>query len=297
MISGLAGRQHGVVARRQLLQAGITRHQVALRLTDGRLHEVHRGVYLVGHTVPPPHAREQAALLACVPGAVLSHRTAGALWSLLAYPVAAPVRVTLRRGRTAARPGITTHRATLERRDVRRRHGLPLTSPPRTILDLACELDRDELELVVAEASYRRLATERELRDQLERNPGKRGNASLRRVLELAGGPQRTRSVAERRMLRLLRDAGVTGYEANARIHGYEVDLLWREHGLAVEIDGYAGHSGRVAFERDRLKIATLKAHGVDVVPVTPRRIRDDPDGTLGRLLRALERAGYRAAA
>ncbi len=89
-------------------------------------------------------------------------------------------------------------------------------------------------------------------------------------------------------MLRLLRGAGITGFEANARIHGYEVDLLWRDLGLAVEIDGYDAHSGRVAFERDRLKLATLNAHGLTVMPVTGRQLRVDPAGVLSRLRRAL---------
>jgi very-short-patch-repair endonuclease len=95
-------------------------------------------------------------------------------------------------------------------------------------------------------------------------------------------------------MLRLLRDASLGEHELNARIHGYEVDVLWRELGFAIEIDGYRAHSGRVAFERDRLKIATLKAHGLDVMPVTPRQLRADPKGVLARLRRALALAGHR---
>lgn len=287
----MAARQHGVVARRQLLEAGVSAQQIKVRLRGGRLHEVHRGVYLVGHVVPPPYAREQAALLACGPAAVLSHRSAAALWGLLSYPPTAPVRLTLPPGRSADRPGLAIHRLCLEGRDTRRRHGLPLTSPPRTILDLAAELARAALERLVAEAAYRRLAGEGELRDQLARNPRKHGAPALRAVLDLPGGPRRTRSPAERAMLRLLRRAGFNGYETNARIGGYEVDILWRDLQLAVEVDGYEAHSGRVAFERDRLKIATLKARGVDVMPVTGRQIRDDPDGVAARLRRAVAAA------
>ena len=143
---------------------------------------------------------------------------------------------------------------------------------------------------MVAEAAYRRLASETELADQVARNEGKRGVANLRRVLGLAGGPQRTRSHGERAMLRLIREARLTGYEANARIHGYEVDLLWRDAGVAVEIDGWDGHSSRIAFERDRLKSATLNSHGVSVIPITGRQIRDDPDGVIDRLMRAIAR-------
>lgn len=287
VIATLAARQRGVVARYQLLAAGVSRHQIALRIRNGRLYEIHRGVYLVGHIVPPPLAVEQAALLACGDDALLSHRSAASLWDLLPYPASAPAWVTIPPERSADRRGIRIARAEVPARDLRRRHGLALTSPPRTILDLSSLLVSDELERVVAEASYRHLASEAELEAQIEDNQGKRGVARLCRVLDLPGGPRRTRSPAERAMLRLLRRAGVTGFETNARIHGYEVDLLWRAEKLAVEIDGWDAHSGRVAFERDHLKLATLTAKGLAVMPVTGRQIRDDPAGVLDRLRRA----------
>jgi very-short-patch-repair endonuclease len=97
-------------------------------------------------------------------------------------------------------------------------------------------------------------------------------------------------------MLRLLRRAGITGYEVNARIHGYEVDLLWRNERLAVEIDGYDAHSGRVAFERDHLKLATLTAKGLIVMPITGRQIGDDPMGVVRRLRRGLAESRPRRA-
>jgi very-short-patch-repair endonuclease len=292
-IAELARRQHGVVARRQLLKAELSSTMIGRRLRAGRLHQLHHGIYLVGHEVPPTFAREMAALLACGPYAVLSHRSAAAISGLLSHPATAPVCVNVPPGRSVTRPRIEFHRGVLERRDVRHRHGMRLTSPPRTILDLSAKLDPDELERLIAEANYRRLASERELQDQLARNPGRRGSTRLRRIVGQPGGAHRTRSQAERRLLRLLRQTGVTGYETNARIHGYEVDVLWRELNFVVEIDGYDGHSGRVAFERDRLKLATLNASGVTVMPVTPNRLRDDPEGAVARLLRALVLAGY----
>lgn len=204
------------------------------------------------------------------------------------YPAAHPVTVTVPPGRCRRRPGLEIHREALARRDLRRRRGLLVTSPPRTILDLAAMLDTDELEHVVAEAQYRRHATERELREQLERNAGRRGVVALRAILDLPGGPMRTRSPAERRMLHLLRSGGFAGFETNARIHGYEVDVLWRELDFAIEVDGYDAHAGRLAFERDRLKIATLKARGLDVMPVTGRQLRDDPAGVEERIRAAI---------
>lgn len=283
MIAGLAARQHGVVSRRQLIELSVTHGQIRLRLKNGRLHELHRGVYLVGHAVPPRYAPEMAALLACGTHAVLSHTTAASLWNLLPYPARGLVCITIPPGQTRKRPGLRIHRSKLHRRDVRHHHGLTLTSPPRTLLGLASELGPEDLEHLVAEAHYRHLASEDELRDQLYRNPHKPGVANLRRVLDLPGGPRRTRSPGERAMLRLLRRAGIAGFETNARVAGYEVDFLWRRERLIVEVDGFDGHSGRAAFERDRLKVSTLIARAHRVMLVTGRQIRNDPDGVLAR--------------
>lgn len=296
IIGALACRQHGVVARWQLLDAGVTAHQIDWRLRSGRLHEVHRGVFLVGHAVPPPLAVEQAALLACGENAVLSHRSAANLWKLLPYPASAPAWITVPPERRVVRSRVHVRRAAMRRNDVRERDGLSLTSPPRTLLDLSVLLDEAELESVVAEAQYRRFASETELKAQLEGNEGKRGVAKLRRVLDLPGGPQRTRSRGERAMLRFLRRAGVTAFETNAWIHGYEVDFLWRDANVAVELDGWDGHSGRIAFERDRLKTARLSAHGLTVIPVTGRQLRHDPAGVVERLRQALAAARNRVA-
>src|SRR5689334_18698184 len=174
IIAALASRQHGVVAHWQLVAAGVTTNQIEWRLRNGRLHELHRGVYLVGHRAPPPLAVEQAALLACGEAAALSHRSAANVWNLLPYPASAPVWVTVPPGKHATRPRIKFHRARLARRDIRKRSALRLTSPPRTILDLSARLDANELESVVAEAEFRRLASQAELRAQVEGNEGKR---------------------------------------------------------------------------------------------------------------------------
>ena len=205
------------------------------------------------------------------PVAVLSHRSAASLWNLLPYPAPGDVCITSANGRGATRAGIEAHRKLLNRCDIRRRHGMPLTSPARTILDLAVTLGAndegrmahplephllDELERIVAEAQFRRLAEDAELREQLARNPNRPGVRALRAVLDFPGGPRRTRSSGERALLRLLRAREITGYEVNAVIAGHEVDFLWPDLRLAVEVDGYDAHSGRIAFERDRLKVA-----------------------------------------
>lgn len=207
VISTLAERQHGVVARFQLLAAGVGAEQIKRRLASGRLTEHHRGVYLAG-AVAPAHANEMAALLAYRLEATLSHRSAAALWQLLPYPATAPAWVTIAPERSASRPRIKACRARLSKRDIRHRKRMRVTSPPRTICDCAALMeDPYDLERLVAEANYRGLASEAELSEQLERNPGKRGNRRLRSVLDLPGGPRRTRSPGERALLRLLRGA------------------------------------------------------------------------------------------
>jgi predicted transcriptional regulator of viral defense system len=143
-VARLAAAQHGVVTATQLVRTGLSRGAIAHRVAQGRLHRVHHGVYLVGHPIPPALARETAALLACGDGAVLSHRSAGKLWALLDADGSVDVTV-LKEGK--GRAGIRIHRtACLETRDIKRRHGLPLTSPARTLLDLAEVLTPRELE-------------------------------------------------------------------------------------------------------------------------------------------------------
>src|SRR5690242_9072718 len=164
-----------------------------------------------------------------------------------------------------------------------------VTSPPRTVFDMAAVLDDpDELEVLVAEAHFRRLAREPELRDQVERNPSCHGVPLLKRVLEIEGGPQRTRSDGERFLLRSLRRRGIRGFEANAIVHGEEVDFLWRPEQFCVELDGWDGHSSRAAFERDRLKWARLQAAGIAVLPITASQIKNDEAVVFDRMLAVL---------
>jgi hypothetical protein len=164
VIGTLAGKQHGVVARWQLLQAGVTPHQIELRLATGACMKFIAACTSLGTPCRHLHAFEQAALLACGASAALSHRSAASMWELLPYPASAPPWVTIPPGRRITRPRIHIRRARVPQRDVRRRHGLRLTSPPRTILDLAALLDEAELERVVGEAEYRGLVSEAELK-------------------------------------------------------------------------------------------------------------------------------------
>jgi len=290
VINRLAARQNGVVHREQLLAAGLSPMKIRTRLVDGRLVAIHRGVYLVG-AVPPEWAYPQAALFACGPDSILCARSAVAVWGLGSYPSRAYPWVLVRPHRRIERPRIVIHQGTVSEGEVRKRHGLRVTSPPRTVFDMARFTDDlYELEALVAEAHFRGLAREPELRDQVELNAGRRGAASLRTVLDLDGGPQRTRSDGERALLRLLRDHGINGFRCNEMVHGHEVDFVWDGLDFCVELDGWDAHSSRAAFEKDRLKRADLESKGVSVMPITGRQVTIDPTGVIARLIGALDR-------
>ena len=270
-IARLASLQYGVVSRAQLLILGLSEGAIDHRVAVGRLHCVHRGVYRVGHEAPLLFAREAAALLACGELAVLSHLAAGALW-LLVPPDQTAVDVTVLNGGRRPRPGIRVHRSSLPWADVTTCRGLPVTTPERTLADVAGSVEPAVLERAADEAVRRRLTTRARLREAAARAP------ALRAVLNQAGGPAFTRSEAERRLTALLRKAGLPPPEHNVHTAGHEVDLLWRDQALVIEIDGYAYHSGRAAFERDRARDADLMTAGLRVLRITWSQLTGEPE-------------------
>ena len=149
-------------------------------------------------------------------------------------------------------------------------------------------LQASDLEHVVATALRDGLARERELRSILDRCPTHNGAAELKAVLDLDGGPAFTRSWAERRMVSLCRQARMPVPVTNTRLHGWEVDCLWPEQRLVVEVDGYKFHGDRFAFESDRRKGAALVAAGYRVIRVTYRQLKDEPLAVIGAIALAL---------
>lgn len=288
VIARIAARQYGVVTRGQLAAAGVGRGSIDHRVAAGRLHRIHRRVYLVGHPVPPRFAREMAAALACGEGAALSHHTAASMWSLPCDD-ALEIDVTVPGRDPGTHPGIRTHRVRgLNPLDVRRCQRIQVTAPARTLLDLADVLPVRQLERAVNEAQIRRLVRPRQLLDVLERSLGRRGAGALRELLD--NRPAFTRSEAEARLLAVLRAAGLAPTAVNARIGPYEVDFLWRPNCLVVEFDGYAYHSNRAAFERDRTRDAELQARGYRVIRVTWRQLVAEPEAVITRIAQALAR-------
>jgi very-short-patch-repair endonuclease len=290
LIAGIAAAQHGVVTRTQLLCAGLSRRAIEHRLSQKRLHPVHRGVYLVGHPVPPPLARETAAIPACGEGAVLSHDSAAAVWGFRTL-TGEPIDITLPGRSGRSRSGIRVHSArSLDPRDVRHHSGLPLTAL----------LERSSTSLRVSrlatfsayeQAQILRFVREADLRAALDRSPGRRGGPALRPLLDDDRKPALTRSEAEARLLGLLRAADLPPTAVNERVGRHEVDFLWNEQRLVVEVDGFAYHAHRAAFERDRIRDAELQAAGYRVIRVTWVQIESRPEAVIARLAQALARS------
>ncbi|HEX7117454.1 MAG TPA: DUF559 domain-containing protein [Longimicrobiales bacterium] len=292
VLGELAERQHGVVTRAQLLRAGVAARVVDHRVATGRLRPIHRGVYRAGPLVAP-RALEMAAVLACGDGAVVSHRSASRLWELLpATGVREPVDVTVRY-RERRRPGIRVHRVrALPPDEVTRFEGVPITTPARTLLDLAGVAGVRELERAAARAERRGLVDRAQARALLARYPRRQGTGALAALLDGGTPLALTRSEAEERFLGLVRKGQLRLPEANVVVDGYEVDFLWRTERLIVEVDGFAYHASPQAFERDRRRDAVLGARGFHVLRVTWKQMDREPEAVLVRLAQMLARAG-----
>jgi very-short-patch-repair endonuclease len=263
-----AARQHGCLTTAQLAAAGIGRREIARWLADGSVRRRHRGVYVLG-PVESPLARYAAALLAVGPGAALSHQAAGALHELLPAPEHIDVTTAARGARQ--REGVhVRHTASLPQSAVRVLHHLRVTSPERTLIDLA-NAGHPSLARAVEEAQVRRLVAP----DALP--------AALR-----TPEPSFTRSEAERRLLALIRAANLPPPRTNVPLGPYVVDFLWPDHRLVVEVDGFAFHSSRAAFERDRARDADLQARGYRVIRITWRQLQREPHAVVARLAAAL---------
>lgn len=277
-LAALATSQHGVVAARQLLQLGFTRRAITIRIESGRLHPVHRGVYAVGHTNMSRKSWWIAAVLAAGPEAVLSHRDAAALWELaeLTQP---KVEVTLPRLGGRARPGIRIRRTRrLEDRERALKDGIPVTTVARTLLDLAAIVSRRHLREAYDNAERHDLLDVGELRELVETTTGRRGLSAIRRLLARdLESAARSRSALEVEFAIFCRESGLPEPIMNAYVGGYEVDAYWPDSRLVVELDGYEYHRGREAFERDRAKVGDLAELGIEVLPLTHRRLRSAP--------------------
>lgn len=286
-IARLAARQHGMVTWKQLCAAGVSRKAITANVRNGWLAVRHRGVYQLG-VFGGPFADEMAALLACGPHAAIGHWSSTFVFALAPRPVGG-VDVTIAKGLAGRRPGIRPHRTiTLPPCDVVVKHGLRVTTPARTLLDLAATAPRHVLERLTEEAQVQRLASTAELLAVIERNPGRSGVRRLREIALALDEPLLTRSEAEKRLRALIRSAGLPLPRTNVTRAGWEVDAVWDAQRLVVEVDGYKYHRPPAAFERDRRKDADLMLAGYRVLRITWRRLTREPAQVIALIAAAL---------
>lgn len=283
-IVALAGRQRGYVKRVQLLALGLGAKAIDHRIRARRLIPVHSGVYAVGHVPALPQDRAYGALLACGPEAVLSHNSAATLYGIYRLwdlPFEVTVPTARRRG------GIKIHRARLARTDVGLELGIRVTSPARTLLDMAPRMSRRQRARAFNHLRLDHGLTTQHLEDVLRRFPGHPGGG---RVAPLAGMRRRpTRSRLERKFHRFCEHHGLPEPQLNVEINGREVDAFFEEERLIVEVDGYDVHSGPASFEEDRERDASMLALDLPTVRVTEERLDDAPQREAERLHAILE--------
>jgi very-short-patch-repair endonuclease len=281
-LANLADRQHGVLAWWQLRAAGFTRGTVDSRLARGVLHIVHRGVYAFGHRRLTREGRWMAAVLALGEQAVLSHRSAAALWGMLPTSDSAFIHVSAPgRHRPRRRDRIIVHERTLVATTVH--EGIPVTTVEATLLDLAATVDRQTLGQAIAAAERRGIFDRRVWTPPTARP----GAATLRRAVGVHR-PAPVRSELERRFLQLCRDRGLPDPRVNTFVAGVEVDFFWPAHRLAVETDGEEWHSGRRRGD-DRDREAKLALAGIRTHRFGWEQVVDDP-GRVGDVVEALLR-------
>lgn len=290
LVAEIAGRQYGLVTRRQLLDRGVGRGAIDARLERGQLHPVHRGVYAVGHRELTRDGRWMAAVLACGHRAVLSHRAAGQLWRII--PITPSWPEVTRPTSFRPVPGIVCHRSMIPADELRVVDGIPVTSPPRTQFDLAALLSERQLERAFKEMEVRRLTDRLSIPHLLGRYPGRRGAATLRAILAARGPADFTRNEFEEGFLALIDRSGLPRPRFNASlwIRGrfFEPDCLWREERLMVELDGREVHGTDAAFEEDRVRDRILLAEGWQTARITWRQLHDEPEEVVADLRQAL---------
>ncbi len=244
VLARVAARQLGNLTRSQLVEAGVSVDAIDHWVRRGRLHSQFRGVYALGHVALPPFSREMAAVLACGDEALLSHASAAYVWGFRPPPADHVVDVTVTSGHVRRRPGIRVHLATALRTAHRtKKRGIPITSPARTLIDIAPELDARELELALHEMLATRLVSMTQVKAALEAYPRRRGTARLVGLVAHRGPTTLTHRGAEEKLFRLIRKSDLPRPLTNHRIGRFEADFYWPQHGLVVEVDGGDFHS------------------------------------------------------
>lgn len=252
LIRELGVTQHWVVTHDQLRALGLGSDSIRHRVEAGRLHPVHRGVYAVGRPALEREGRWLAAVLACGDDALLSHRSAAALWGLVRSSPGHDVEVVTPDAVLRGRRGIHVHRrADLGAEHRRKVSGVPVTDPISTLVDLASCAPEWQVEQAINAADRLDLVDPETLRATVPGLAPRPGKACIRR---LAGCDALTDTGLERKFLAIVRAANLPSPRTQAMVSGYRVDFYWPDLGLVVEADGWRYHrtSGEQATDQRR---------------------------------------------
>lgn len=287
-VGRLADRQYGVVSWQQLRDLGLGKDLIQHRIAAGRLLPLNRGVYAVGHRVIPREGRWMAAVLASGPDAVLSHWSAAALWGI--RPNSRSIIDITASQKSRSWKGIRRHHSALPADEIRVEEGIPVTTVPRTIFDLAASEPEDVVQNLLREAEYLELWDRLSLWDLVERYPGKRGVRKARAALERLKEepPGRKHSKLEERFAPFLRHHRLPLPRFNDWITAggkrFKVDCHWPGTGQIVELDGWQGHRTRTAFREDRARDRLLCVAGYSVTRLTWNQLNDEPEAVASDL-------------
>lgn len=276
----LAARQLGLVTRAEAMRAGATERVIQHRLASGRWVRVGPGVYRLAGVPVTWHQRALAACLGAGPGAVVSHRSAAAVWGLSGFRPG-PLEITVPSGRSG-RSGLATVHRTLDlpAADRATHNRLPVTRPARTLIDLAGRVSAALLEEAVDDVLCRRLATLDVVHRRVELLSRHRGVAALATILAAWRGDATPANVAEMRVQRLLLESGFTTFVPQYEIvHQGQfvarVDLGDPDHRVAIDLDSFRWHAGRGPFRSDRARGNRIAAAGWTLLRATPEDAAD----------------------
>jgi hypothetical protein len=255
-IAGIAGGQHGNVTRGQLLRAGLTRHQITARVANGTLIPKHRGVYRVGHAAPSVEADYMAAVLAGGAGGALCELAAAHLLGMVRGKPPPP-EVLVRSDRRVK--GVRTRRGRLHSSERIRWRNIPVTTPARTLVDLAERMTLEEIALAAHNAGVRHQLTPRQVKAVTARHPNAPGIAKLVPIVD--GDAPAILSWMERRALRSILGAGLPRPDVNRRHGANYIDLRWPGR-LTVELISYRYHRSRWAWEDDARRRRKARGRG-----------------------------------
>jgi very-short-patch-repair endonuclease len=294
----LVARQHGVIARRQLLELGLSPKVVERRLATGRLHALWRGIYAVGRPRVTIRGWWMGGVLACGDRAVLSHMSAALLWGIIGTSTGSEgerdrpvvIHTSVPEDRITRLSGIRAHRRRyLGERDRAVHDGIPVTTPARTLIDLGSQLRHGALEAAVNAADRLELIDPEAVREAVEHHSGMDGVKALRQVLD-ATTFSLTDSELERRFLRLVRRAGLPKPKTQQRVQGFRVDFYWPDLRLVVETDGLRYHRTAAQQSRDRIRDQAHAAAGLVALRFTHAQVSFDPEHVV-RTLRSVATA------